>query len=99
MVVISQENTWQAILINNGTDSYAIFTYQCGDINWSRRTIIGYNAAGVVYLNHPLSGVRSAGDIDCMNLPESDWTNILYNLTGSNLNITVPDPIEPRKID
>ena len=99
MIVISQENTLQAILISNGTDSYAIFTYQCGDINWSWRTVIGYNAAGVVYMNHPLSGGSLAGDIDCTNIPESNWTNILYNLTGSILNITVPDNIEPRKID
>ena len=99
MIVIFQENTWQAILISNGTDSYAIFTYHCGDINWSRSTVIGYNAAGVVYMNHPLSGGSLPGDLDCRNAPDSNWTNILYNLTGSILNITVPDPTEPRKID
>lgn len=91
-------NTWQAILISNGTDSYAIFTYRCGDINWSRNSVIGYNGAGVVYENHPYSSGFAARNIDCINAQEGNWTNVLYNLTGASLNITEPDPIEPRKL-
>lgn len=89
-------NTWQAILTTNGTTSYAIFTYQCGSLSWSRATTIGYNAAGRIFENHPSSG-RNARDIACTNAPASNWTNILYDLSSSAITITNPPTIEPRE--
>lgn len=89
-------NSLQAVLITNGTTSYAVFTYQCGSLSWSRNTIIGYNAAGRIFENHPLSG-RNARNIACTNAPVSNWTNVLYNLTGFNVTLTEPATVEPRE--
>ncbi len=90
-------NTLQAVLITNGTASYAVFTYQCGSIGWARSSaVIGYNAAGLVFDNHPMSG-QGAMALACNNTPASNWTNVLYDLMQTTLNITEPDPYEPRK--
>jgi len=90
-----QMNTYQAVLATDGTSSYAIFTYRCGDINWARSSSIGYNAPGGIFLNHPLAGGPGAANIDCSG--SQTWTNLLYNLTGSSANIATPSPIEPRE--
>ncbi len=88
-------NTYQAILATDGTSSYAIFTYRCGDINWARGSSIGYNAPGGIFFNHPLAGGTQAAGIDCSG--SQTWTNLLYNLTGSSASIATPSPIEPRE--
>ncbi len=87
-------NTLQAILITNGSASYSVFTYQCGSLGWSRHTtVIGYNAAGKVFENHPFSGV-DAKDMVCNN---TSWTNILYDLTQTIIDFPEPPTHEPRK--
>jgi len=88
-------NTFQAILVTDGTTSYAIYTYRCGEINWARSPSIGFNAAGRVFDNHPLAGNPSASAIDCNG--DNMWNNVIYNLTGYSLNITAPPSVEPRK--
>lgn len=60
-------NNYQAIIITNNIDTYTIFTYMCGELQWSavgrsQGAIIGYNAGGDYFTNHPLSGFRSIGD-------------------------------------
>ena len=38
-------NTFEGILITDGNfNSYAVFIYRCGDINWALNTVIGYRA-------------------------------------------------------
>lgn len=91
-------NSLQAILITDGITSHAVFTYKCGSLSWSRSTVIGYNAAGSIFENHPQSG-RNARNIACSNAPISNWTNVIYNLTGFNINITEPSTVEPREFD
>ena len=66
-------------MITNGTNSYAVFTYQCGDINWGGGATIGYKATGSFYQNHAYSGSRAAS-IDCVNSPT---TNVVYGLKGN----------------
>ena len=42
---------------------------------------IGYNAAGKLYFNHPLSGTVNDTDIACANTPASQWSNLVYKLS------------------
>ena len=47
--------------------TYAIFSYICGEIQWSslgrnRAAVVGFNAEGDFFGNHPLSGFSDIGD-------------------------------------
>ena len=66
-------------MITNGANSYAVFTYQCGDINWAGGATIGYKATGSFYQSHAYSGSR-ASSIDCVNSPT---TNVVYRINGN----------------
>ena len=77
-----QTNTFQGIVITNGASSYAVFTYECGDINWGDQATIGFKATGSFYRNHPYSASRAAS-IDCVNSPNSQWNNVVYRLNGN----------------
>ena len=74
-------------MITNGTKTYAVYTYHCGDIQWSEGSVIGFNAGGSYYVNHPLSDSIEARDIDCVHHPESEWNNVVYDV---NPNGTIP---------
>ncbi len=41
---------------------------------------------------------RDARDLACNNTPASNWTNVLYGLTETTINVTEPPPYEPRKL-
>lgn len=72
------------MLVTDGQEkSYAIFTYKCGSLGWSEEAIIGYNAGGDYYMNHPLSGLSVTISIACVH-NDSVWNNVIYSL--------VPDP-------
>lgn len=75
--LLMQENTFQAVLITDGVDSFTIFTYNCGFIEWGNGATIGFNAAGQVYDNQELSGMELA----CINGNASEWSNIVYKLS------------------
>ena len=80
--------------MTNGTKTYAVYTYHCDDISWTHgnRTVIGFNAGGTYFANHPLSSTKNASDIDCESLPASEWHNVVYDLNpqGSNSSINPP---------
>lgn len=80
-----QENTFQAILITDGTYSYTIFTYQCGLMEWDNGATIGFNAAGEIFANHN----PSTADIACLNSPDTDWSNVVFLLST---NTSEPPP-------
>ena len=85
-------------MITDGNNSFAVFTYRCDLLQWSRRAVIGYNAAGDFFANHDFSG-GSAESIDCINLPVSNYSNVVYQLSIEDITITEPPPtIEPGKI-
>ena len=84
-------------MITDGNNSFAVFTYRCDDLQWSRGAIIGYNAAGDFFENHDFSG-NFAESIDCINLPNSNYSNVVYQLSIEDITITEPPPtIEPGK--
>ena len=80
-----QNNTFQAILITNGTKSYAVYTYKCGEMQWGDESTIGFNAGADYYENHDITGHFQAHFIACLqNNSGSDIKNEIYDL--------VPDP-------
>ena len=87
-----QTNTFQAIVITDGMQSYSLFTYtsNCDStygINWAGYGVnagVGYNLGGDYYMNHPLSGSESVADIDeGGNCTGTGWNNVWYQLTYS----------------
>ena len=81
-----QDNTFQAILVTDGVYSYAIFTYKCGLMEWDRGANIGYNAAGESFANHD----PSSSAVACLNVPVSDYSNIIYLLSNESPEIPTP---------
>ena len=79
------QNTFQAILITDGTSSISIFTYKCGLLEWDNGVTIGYNAAGDPYDNHD----PSSSDVACENDPGSDWNNVVYVLSENDPDLTI----------
>ena len=93
LFIMHQTNTFQAIVITNGTKSYAVFTYMCNLVEWSDEAGIGFNAAGEFYANHPLSGQFVSNAIDCVHQPDSIWNNVIYDLVpGSVMSGATPEP-------
>ena len=72
-----QTNSYQAILVTDGTRSYALFLYHC-DLLQSSGAVIGYTASGNFYLNHPLSKLDNSKNIACNNRPHNDWSTVIY---------------------
>ena len=92
-----QENTFQAVVITDGSVSFALYIYQCDLIQWSGEGIgsyatVGYNLNGV-FENHPLSGTSQINNIDCLSpntefsLQEATlWKNEIFQISST------PDP-------
>jgi hypothetical protein len=85
----TEENTFQTILISDGTYTYAIFVYYCGLLEWGNGPIIGYDAAGERFDNHDPSSV----EIACLNFPASYWQNVVYRLSTDSSEIPVPEQV------
>ena len=78
-----QTNTYQALVITDGVESYTVFTYNCQMMEWSglyQHAVIGYNAFGSPFENHPLSGTPDILTIACENRPYTNWSNQVYQL-------------------
>ena len=81
--LLLQNNTFQGLVITNGTRSYAVFTYRCGLLQWSGldgfypHAVIGYNMRGQ-FINHPLSGFSQVLNVACSNTPATPWSNLVY---------------------
>jgi len=76
-----QNNTFQGLVITNGFQSYAMFTYRCGELGWSGNATIGYKGTGSFYQNHDLSR-QNTRLVACINsTSSSSWTNLVYSLS------------------
>ena len=91
-----QTNTFQGTLITDGIESYAVFTYKCGLMEWTfNGATIGYNADGDYYQNHPNTGSLFAHEIACLN-PDSVWNNVVYKISVDTEGTLAPPPtVEP----
>ena len=68
---MSQTNTYQAVIITDDVYSSTLFTYTCGDLEWSttgsRPAVVGYNAGGTYFGNHRSSGFDTVAiDVSCV---------------------------------
>ena len=73
----STTNTFQGILITDGTDSYAVFIYECGGMEWGGGEI-GWRDGSSKQVSHPLSGSSNSNDIGC--LYSETYSAIVYRL-------------------
>ena len=72
-------------MATDGTSSYAIFSYRCGELDWHNRdTVIGFSAGSDFYANHNYSLSGAVTDIDCLS--GADWTSIVYYVGGGMLD-------------
>lgn len=74
-----QTNTFQGIVITNGYQSFTIFTYRCGSLQWSGDAVIGFKVNDELYEIHELSG-NNGSSIACQNSPRTIWSNVVYQL-------------------
>ena len=74
------------MVASQGSTSYAIFTYKCDLLQWTRNSAaIGYSAGNDSFANYPFSRTSRVTDIDCVNYPSSVWSNVVYNLNEGNI--------------
>lgn len=79
-----QSNTYQAIVITNLEQSYAIFTYNCGQLEWSGLDVfatIGYNSpSDGSFANHRFTGLQDTTEIACN--PNPVINNVIYQISN-----------------
>ena len=74
------------MIASQGSTSYAIFTYKCNLVQWTRNSAaIGYSTGNDSFADHPFSRTSRVTDIDCLNYPSSAWSNVVYNLNEGNI--------------
>lgn len=74
--------------MDSDQNSYAIFIYQCGLLEWdnSGTSTIGYNAGPGHFDNHDPHDIGVA----CVNIPESQFSNVFYQLHAAEPLPNVP---------
>ena len=82
-VILQGYNTFQAIMVTDGNNSFAIFIYRCGDLQWDDNAVIGFGASSEFASNHWLSGTPNVTSIACLNTPDNPFFILLYKLTES----------------
>ena len=80
----SVTNRFQGVLITDGATSYAVFIYNCHDMEWSGNAIIGWQASSVLYATHSLSGTTNAKDVACLNTPTTSSSTLIYRVAQRN---------------
>ena len=71
-------------MVTDGINSFAIFIYQCGDLQWSGYdpATIGFGAGYESASNHWLSRTPNVTSIACFNRPDNQFYSLLYALTN-----------------
>ena len=70
-------NTFQGILITDGSSSYVVFVYECGGMEWGGG-VIGWQASRTDFYTHYLSRRIDSNDVGC--LYSSSYSAIVYRL-------------------
>ena len=70
-------STFQGILITDGFNSYAVFIYECGGMEWSRGEI-GWRDGSSEQVSHSLSDRYNSDDIGC--LYSNTYSAVVYRL-------------------
>ena len=90
----TQESNFQVVVATNGVQSYVVFTYRCGELNWiggSHAASIGFSSSSTSFANHPLSRQTSVNNISCLNQQCPPWSNVVYQINkeieGINIDL------------
>ncbi len=84
-------NTFQAVVITDGSLSFALFIYRCGEMDWfGVPTVIGFIAETSFFANHRLADSGDAREIACRNSNDTVWSNVLYQIALGVIEPTVP---------
>ena len=75
-------NTFQGVIITDGSTSYAVFLYYCPSMEWSGNAVIGWQASRYRYRNHPLSGTSDAKQVACLNTATSSYNTVVFKLSS-----------------
>ena len=78
-------NRFQGAIITDGVTSYAVFLYNCDDMEWSGEAKIGWQASSVLYEAHRLSGTTNAKDVACLNTPTTSRSVLIYRVAMRDL--------------
>ena len=54
-----------------------------GDVWGNNYATIGYSLEGQQYVNNPFTNLMEAHKIGCVNSPDTEWSNVLLNLSTS----------------
>ena len=88
----AQFNNYQAIVVSDVLRTFVVFSYICGDIQWSalginKAAVVGFNAEGTYFGNHHLSGYAGVGDaVSCtFDLGKRRKRQTLINNVGMQL--------------
>ena len=73
-------NTFQGVLITDGSSSYAVFIYECGGVEYGGG-VIGWQASTSEYAVHYLSDKVASTLVGC--LYSSTYSAIVYQLDRS----------------
>ena len=81
-------------MVTNELQSYTVFTYQCGELNWvhRNRASIGFSASFTSFTNHPLSRLQNVNDTACLSQQCPPWTNVFYKISRE-----LGDTLHPHK--
>ena len=74
----STTNTFQGILISDGYSSYAVFIYNCSNMEW-RGGVIGWQQSTLQYGSHFASG-QSSANIDVCGFQTSLLRSLVYKI-------------------
>ena len=68
--------------MTDGINSFAIFIYRCGDLQWPghQQATNGFAVSSEIVVNHWLSGTPITS-IACLNTPDNQFFTLLYKLT------------------
>ena len=80
-----QTNTFQGILATDFSRSFAVFTYYCGDLDFSNGANIGFVTTDGLFANHKATLRGEPMYVACLNYPVSPWVNVVYEITGNVL--------------
>ena len=77
-------------MATDGILSYAIFTYQCGGLNWLSGSYasVGFGVTQNFFANHVLSLTPNVNDIACAGTV-SEWSNVVYQVSVQLQDICV----------
>ena len=69
--------------MTDSANSYAIFTYKCGDLRNAQHVSIGFGTEDGLHAVHEALFRGSGDSIACLNYPNSPWTNVVYEITNN----------------